>query len=157
MISKCFRSLLLAFAGIASIVCVSCSRTEANSDEQKKIDEYMKANNLTGSPTASGLFYIETTAGSGVQAKAGNTVDVHYTGTLLDGTKFDSSKGGDPFSFVLGASQVIAGWDEGIALMKKGSKGKLIIPSKLAYGSSAISKIPANSVLVFDVELVNVK
>ena len=108
--------------------------------------------------TASGLQYIEVEAGTGATPKAGDTVAVHYTGTLEDGTKFDSSYDrGQPFEFVLGRGQVIAGWDEGIALMQVGGKARLIIPPELAYGNRAVGGvIPANSTLIFEVELVEI-
>lgn len=97
--------------------------------------------------------------GEGTEAKTGNTVFVHYTGTLLDGKKFDSSLDrGQPFSFVLGRGQVIPGWEQGILGMKVGGKRKLIIPPSLAYGEKgAGGVIPPNSTLVFEVELLNVK
>ncbi|MCA9917360.1 MAG: FKBP-type peptidyl-prolyl cis-trans isomerase [Anaerolineales bacterium] len=107
--------------------------------------------------TASGLEYIEVEAGSGVQAKAGDLVSVHYTGSLEDGTEFDSSVGSDPFQFVLGQGSVIAGWDEGIALMREGGKAQLVIPPDLAYGPTDYGPIPGNSTLYFDVELVAVQ
>lgn len=109
--------------------------------------------------TASGLQYIEVQEGTGVAPKVGQTVYVHYRGTLQDGTQFDSSYDrGTPFSFVLGTGRVIAGWDEGIALMKVGGKAKLTIPPELGYGSREIpGVIPANSTLIFEVELVNVE
>jgi FKBP-type peptidyl-prolyl cis-trans isomerase len=151
-----FRRITIAFAGIAAILSISCSKTE-EPDEQTKINNYLTTNKITSTPTASGLYYIEKNAGTGALAKAGNTVSVHYTGKLLDGTEFDSSIGYQPFTFVLGKGRVIAGWDEGIALMSKGGKAKLIIPSGLAYGSRANGSIPANSTLVFDVELISIK
>jgi len=109
--------------------------------------------------TTSGLEYIEQEAGSGAQAAAGKVVRVHYTGKFPDGKVFDSSIGrGEPIEFELGAGRVIKGWDEGIALMKVGSKAQLIIPPELAYGErGAGGVIPANATLVFDVELVSVK
>ena len=110
-----------------------------------------------------GLKYTDSKTGDGATAKSGNKVSVHYTGWLSDngakGKKFDSSVDrGQPFQFTLGAKQVIAGWDEGVAGMKVGGKRKLIIPAKLAYGEREIEDvIPANSDLVFDVELISVK
>ena len=86
----------------------------------------------------------------------GQTVMVHYTGKLMDGTIFDSSEGKDPLSFALGRGQVILGWDEGIGQLKKGEKATLFIPSYLAYGDRSPSpKIPPHSILIFEVELVD--
>jgi len=107
--------------------------------------------------TSSGLQYRTITAGSGAQAVAGQQISAHYTGWLVDGSKFDSSRDrGTPFSFTLGAGQVIAGWDEAFATMRVGDRRTLVIPANLAYGSTARPNIPANSTLVFDVELLSV-
>jgi peptidylprolyl isomerase len=109
--------------------------------------------------TPSGLQYIEVQEGTGDLPKAGQTVIVHYTGTLADGSKFDSSVDrGQPFSFRLGAGQVIKGWDEGLATMKIGGKRTLIVPSALGYGDRGYPPvIPGGATLNFDVELLAVK
>jgi FKBP-type peptidyl-prolyl cis-trans isomerase FkpA len=109
--------------------------------------------------TASGLQYVDLLEGQGEEAKAGRTVSVHYTGWLENGTKFDSSLDRrEPFSFRLGAGEVIRGWDEGVAGMKIGGKRKLTIPSALGYGArGAGGVIPPNATLIFEVELLGVK
>jgi FKBP-type peptidyl-prolyl cis-trans isomerase len=105
--------------------------------------------------TGSGLRYQDVTVGQGPEATAGHQVKVHYTGWLLNGKKFDSSRDrGEPFEFGLGAGQVIAGWDEGVAGMKVGGRRTLVIPSDLGYGAGgAPPDIPPGATLVFDVEL----
>ena len=110
----------------------------------------------------SGLKYQDSVVGTGTTAEKGKSVSVHYTGWLDDsgkkGTQFDSSVGGAPFQFVLGAGMVIAGWDEGVSGMKVGGKRTLTIPASLGYGVRGFPPvIPANSTLIFDVELLDVK
>jgi peptidylprolyl isomerase len=116
---------------------------------------------VTGEPTktASGLEYWDIKVGTGAIAQSGQHVKVDYTGWLTNGKKFDSSVGtGKPFDFMLGAGQVIKGWDEGIASMKVGGKRQLHIPPDLAYGAAGYPPvIPANSTLIFDVQLVDAK
>jgi len=109
--------------------------------------------------TDSGLQYEDLVVGDGAEARAGDTVSVHYTGWLEDGTKFDSSVDrGVPFEFTLGRGMVIKGWDEGVAGMKVGGKRRLIIPADLGYGSSgAGGVIPPNATLIFEVELLEIK
>ena len=109
--------------------------------------------------TSSGLKYEDLKIGTGAEAKAGQTVSVHYTGWLTDGKKFDSSKDrGQPFQFSLGAGQVIKGWDEGVQGMKIGGKRKLTIPAGLGYGArGAGNAIPPNATLIVEVELLGVK
>jgi FKBP-type peptidyl-prolyl cis-trans isomerase FkpA len=112
---------------------------------------------MTGTP--SGLRYQDLTVGDGKEAEAGKTVLVQYTGWLPNGEKFDSSRDrNEPFGFTLGAGQVIAGWDEGVAGMKVGGRRKLVIPPDLGYGTAgAPPDIPPGATLVFDVELVDVR
>jgi FKBP-type peptidyl-prolyl cis-trans isomerase len=137
--------VMLILAGIALMI----SSTEGG--DKKKEEEKV----IT---TKSGLKYVERKVGDGKEAKAGQTVSVHYTGTFTDGKKFDSSLDrNDPITFELGVGNVIKGWDEGIAGMKEGGKRKLIIPPDLAYGAKGRGTIPGNSTLLFEVELVKVK
>ena len=112
---------------------------------------------MTRTPT--GLRYQSMAQGQGEEATAGKTVSVHYTGWLPNGEKFDSSRDrNQPFEFTLGAGQVIAGWDEGVAGMKVGGRRKLVIPPGLAYGTAgAPPDIPPGATLVFDVELLDVR
>ncbi len=96
--------------------------------------------------------------GTGEEVKKGDTVVIHYNGTLTDGTKFDSSYDrGEPFETQIGVGAVIQGWDEGVVGMKTGGKRKLIIPPDLGYGDKQMGSIPANSTLIFDVELIEIK
>jgi FKBP-type peptidyl-prolyl cis-trans isomerase len=126
--------------------------------EMELLENYLKLTNVTVEPTESGLYYIPKQAGSGEKAKPGDKVSVHYTGSLISGKVFDSSIGKSPIQFTLGAGQVIPGWEEGIAMMKKGEKAKLIIPSKLAYGKQGTGQdILPYSTLVFEVELINIQ
>ncbi len=108
--------------------------------------------------TPSGLTYQDLVEGTGAEAASGRQVTVHYTGRLMDGTKFDSSKDrNDPFEFHLGGGQVIKGWDEGVAGMKVGGTRKLTIPPSLGYGArGAGGVIPPNATLEFEVELLGV-
>lgn len=109
--------------------------------------------------TASGLKYIDVLVGKGASPVKGKQVTVHYTGTLENGKKFDSSVDrNQPFKFMIGVGQVIPGWDEGVMSMKAGGKRKLIIPAKLGYGTAgAGGVIPPNATLLFDVELLDVQ
>ena len=131
--------------------------------DDKILQDYFAKNNIKANKTASGLYYTIASDGMGDHPKAGQSVTVNYTGKTLDGKTFDSNvdsnfKHVQPFTFKLGMHQVIAGWDEGIALLKKGGKGTLYIPSPLAYGErGAGGAIGPNAVLMFDVEITNIE
>lgn len=128
-------------------------------EKKEKIAKKLEELTFGMKQTKSGLYYLINREGSGDHPTKGKKVSVHYRGILPDGTVFDSSyKRNKPFDFVLGMGQVIKGWDEGIALLKKGSSAKLLIPSELAYGSrGAGGVIPPDTSLIFEVELVDFK
>lgn len=157
------RSLFtrLAFLLLASTPLLTACEKEVDyvKEDENIIREYIAQNNITGAQRQeSGLYYVPTVEGTGAKPRPGQIVAVHYVGTLLNGQEFDNSlKRGAPIEFQLGVRQVIAGWDEGIALMNQGGKATLLIPSALAYGPRDAGAIPPNAVLRFDVELVSVK
>lgn len=129
--------------------------------DDKIITDYLQKNNIKATKTPSGLYYVITQKGLGENAKAGKKVSMNYTGKTVDGNAFDSNVDPKfnhvtPFQFTLGQGQVIKGWDEGVQLLKLGSKGTLFIPSALAYGERGTGPIPANAVLIFDVEVTGI-
>jgi FKBP-type peptidyl-prolyl cis-trans isomerase len=142
-------------------------------EDAKIIANYLKENKITAQATSSGLCYVIDTPGQGAQPKQGNTIKVNYTGRLIEGKVFDTSladvakqhgihnsaKTYEAIAFQLGVGQVIKGWDEGIMCLHPGTKARLFIPSALAYGSQGVGNglIPANAILVFDVELVDIQ
>ncbi|ROL60863.1 FKBP-type peptidyl-prolyl cis-trans isomerase [Bacteroidetes/Chlorobi group bacterium ChocPot_Mid] len=131
---------------ILSLLACSVTDKSKNTNEPKIVT------------TPSGLKYIDLVEGTGATPTNGQTVVVHYVGTLDNGEEFDSSRRrNQPFSFILGVGKVIKGWDEGLLGMKVGGKRKLIIPPDLGYGSRPAGKIPANSTLIFEVELLDIK
>ncbi|MEI6206135.1 MAG: FKBP-type peptidyl-prolyl cis-trans isomerase [Desulfuromonadales bacterium] len=143
---KCFMKVALIGILAASVAIPAFAVQDAKKTDTKVVT------------TASGLKYTDVLVGKGASPVTGKPVKVHYTGTLENGTKFDSSVDRkEPFSFVIGVGQVIPGWDEGVMSMKVGGKRKLIIPSKLGYGArGAGGAIPPNATLLFDVELLDV-
>ncbi len=146
-------TLLIAFAGCKK------DKVDQGAIDNKIILAYIQANNLTAKSTGSGLYYVVTAPGDATRPLSTSTVYVKYRGYLLDGTKlgtqFDSSYelGEQPAQFTV--SGLIKGFAEGLKLFGKGGKGELIIPSALGYGDTASGIIPANSVLIFDIELVS--
>ncbi|MBU0508435.1 FKBP-type peptidyl-prolyl cis-trans isomerase [bacterium] len=170
-----FLVILLSLLLMTAIGCGKSSTTEkaatpvkdepatpteiTASDKPVKMEEGSKTSADTVK-TESGLIYADVIVGNGATPKPGQTCVVHYTGWLTDGKKFDSSKDrNQPFQFPLGQGKVIKGWDEGVATMRVGGTRTLIIPPALAYGDKAVGggMIPANSTLVFQVELLDVK
>jgi peptidylprolyl isomerase len=149
---------------LASPLVVSASTTELVATvQQPNSMERLIAMDANSSPasdyvtTASGLKYKDIVEGTGASPTIGKSVTVHYTGTLTDGSKFDSSRDrNQPFSFPIGAGRVIKGWDEGVATMKIGGRRELVIPPELGYGArGAGGVIPPNATLIFDVELLS--
>ena len=134
---------------IVAAVLISCAGSDKSKNEKGELQTIT---------TPSGLKYIDLTEGSGAAPQNGQTVVVHYVGTLENGQEFDSSrKRNQPFSFILGSGKVIKGWDEGLLGMKIGGMRKLIIPPDLGYGSRNVGTIPANSTLIFEVELLDIR
>ena len=135
-------ALVLVIAGIAVVYVITRQPTPASAEVT----------------TPTGLKYTDIKIGDGATPKVGQTVTVHYTGTLENGTVFDSTNGRPPANFLIGVGNVIKGWDEGLMTMNVGGKRKFVIPPDLAYGPKGRGpKIPGNSTLLFDVELVDVK
>ena len=150
-----FKYSIVCLFVAMGLVFVSCKKklTQEEADE-KAIKQYISDKGLNAKATGSGLYYVVDTEGTGANPDINSTVTVVYRGTLTDGTEFDKS-GTSGATFKL--SSVIKGWQEGIPKFKKGGKGKLLIPSALGYGNQATGKIPANSVLIFEIELLDVK
>ena len=124
----------------------------------KVVAEMWEVDTTSFNTTPSGLKYAIVTEGDGPKVEAGKVITVHYSGYLEDGTLFDSSVERDePIQFVVGQGQVIPGWDEGMLLLKKGDKARFIIPPQLGYGDMDLEKIPANSTLIFDTEIIDIQ
>jgi len=147
------RCLLTVITALVVAAAMACSQTATSPTSQGV------SATTTEVTMPDGLKYTDDQVGTGTAAEKGKTVSVHYTGWLLDGTKFDSSRDrNQPFSFPLGQGQVIKGWDEGVAGMKVGGKRTLVIPPDLGYGArGAGGVIPPNATLKFEVELLDVK
>jgi len=147
----------MKYAGLIILLIMTLFSCKEGED-QSVIDEeiivnYMADNEIEAVPTGSGLYYLEITEGSGAQPNSNSTVKVDYTGYFTNGNPFDLS---GPEGIDLSLNQVIAGWQEGIPLMREGGEATLLIPSGLAYGTQQRGSIPPNSVLIFDIKLLEV-
>ena len=157
------RNFVVSLCAAALIMGCNKAAEQAKPAEEKSATPAMtsypgEATSAEPMTTGSGLKYIDMIVGSGATAETGKNVVVHYTGYLTNGFKIDSSVDRDAaYELPLGAGQVIKGWEQGIVGMKVGGKRKLIIPPALGYGASDYGPIPGNSVLVFDIELLDVK
>lgn len=150
---KIILSIVVILAIIAAVALVIRSQPSQNRNTQTN-----QSNTRKDAPVSQELKSEDIKVGGGQEAKAGDTVSVNYTGTLTDGTVFDStSLSGQPFEFQLGTGQVIQGWDEGVQNMKVGGTRKLTIPPSLGYGSQKVGTIPADSTLIFNIELLGIK
>ena len=129
-----------------------CKKTDQSAVDKQIILKYIADHQLNATAEANGLYYVPTQIGSGAYPTISSTVSVKYKGYLTDGTIFDQTTL-NPIAFQL--SNVITGWQQGIPLMQTGGKATLLIPSALGYGDQQVGSIPANSVLIFDVELVS--
>jgi peptidylprolyl isomerase len=159
-------TLLLLVLLVSALVACGDDEEPSGTDGTEATSMAEETGNAPGIPELSGeverldsgLGYIDESVGEGAQPQPGQQVTVHYTGWLTNGQQFDSSRGGRPFQFPIGAGAVIRGWDEGVATMKVGGKRRLIVPSELGYGARGFPPvIPANSTLIFDVELLSLQ
>lgn len=158
-----FSTLFLLLFGLATTLLTACKDKETptpdyTAQDEATIQQYIKDKNLTGFVRdTSGVYVSVTQPGTGANAVRKQVVKALYTGTLLDGTVFDSNLTTLGLPFLLGQGRVIMGWDKGFQYFNKGAKGILLIPSGLAYGGNPTGSIPANAVLRFDVEVVDIK
>lgn len=149
---------------LAFVALMGC-KSEDVFDEQeqlaidvKLIQDYLQANDINAQQIEdTGIYYVIYQEGTGPNAEFASSVFTHYRGYLLDQTEFDSSTGSGPFDFVIGAGQVIRGWELGFRQLNKGASATLFIPSKYGYGTNRQGLIPANSVLIFDVDVVDIR
>lgn len=159
------KTILGSLLFICAVALSGKAFAQSQSETDDKIlKEYFAKNHIKATKTASGLYYVISKKGSGPNAAANQNVSMNYIGKFLDGKVFDANvdenykpvNGRDVLTFTLGIGQVIKGWDEGVQLLNPGSRGTFYIPSSLGYGPIERGPIPANSILMFDVELVSV-
>ena len=157
---KRFRLLLM----LLFVAVLSCDTEQVfDEEEQLAIDrqlilDYLAENNIDALEIEdTGIYYVITQQGSGPNAEFANSVFAHYRGYLMDGTEFDNSSGKGPFDFVVGAGQVIRGWELGFQEFNKGASGTLFIPSKFGYGTRRQGSIPPNAVLLFDIDVIDIR
>ena len=152
------QAIVVLIVGVVLLGIVSLFIFRVPDAMQSARQSELTKNTNMDSVDVKGLKIEDIKVGTGKEVKSGDTVVIHYLGTLTDGTKFDSSYDrGKPFETQIGTGRVIKGWDLGVVGMKVGGKRKLTIPSDLGYGNQAVGSIPANSTLIFEVELIDVK
>jgi FKBP-type peptidyl-prolyl cis-trans isomerase FkpA len=138
--------------GLSIFLLFSCKKDDVDALNQEEILKFIGDNNLSATATGSGLHYVIEEEGTGARPKSNSDVEVKYKGYFTNGNVFDQNTEGIRFNL----QGVIEGWTEGIPLFKEGGKGMLLIPSKLGYGDGNVGSIPPNSVLIFDIELIDV-
>ena len=153
---KLFRLLGSASLFVVAACTPEMATAPAASIESTTFASSLGINLANFTKSSTGLYTLDVTAGTGAAAVSGNHLTVHYTGYYTNGTSFDTSIGKTAFGFTLGTGAVIKGWDEGLVGMKVGGTRKLIVPPDLGYGGGSFNGIPANSILVFQVQLVSI-
>ena len=144
----------LTFLTVLIVIFSACKKEESQADKDDAIiQQYLSDNNIQATKDASGLYYVITEEGTGDHPDINSEVTVRYKGYLTNGTVFDQTSGNSTATFPL--SGLIKGWQIGIPKLKQGGKGTFFVPSALGYGSQSVGSIPANSVLIFDIELVS--
>ncbi len=156
------KLISLALTATLSLAPAACGSRDSNplapTIEATSFAPALGVNLAASTRTSSGLYYRDLSAGTGTMTARGMSLSVRYTGSLANGTQFDASAAGSPpFTFTLGTSEVIAGWDEGLVGMRVGGRRQLIIPPALGYGSRGSGPIPGNAILVFSVDLVSAR